>query len=167
MSLCASCSHSLGSCCVRRDILLTRGDVERIRLATGRDDFHEHRPPDPNYRDQGDDPNWNRYTLLPDGRRRTLRRREFGRCWFLTDRGCSLDSGTRPLICRLFPVSYNEEGISGIDPECASLYPGRPGLEILRAIGMDLPAVELWRRQLYRELREENAWPSLVEPLGA
>ncbi len=156
MSLCASCARHFGSCCVGRDIVLTRGDVERIRAATGSNGFVELRAPsDPSYLDQDDDPNWNLYTVLPDGRRRVLRLNGSPDCWFLGPNGCTLDPAVKPLLCRLFPVAYTEEGITGIEEECTAKFPERGREQLMHSIGMDLEAAERWRDQLYRELREE------------
>lgn len=62
----------------------------------------------------------------------------------------------RPLICRLHPVSYTEEGLAGTAAECpVHLLPQRQGL--LVAVGIDLETARRWHAQLYQELRQE-AW---------
>ncbi len=157
MSLCALCARTHGSCCVGRDVFLTSGDIERIRAATGRQDFVEYRrPTNLSYLDQEDDPNWNLYTVLPDGRRRVIRRGGSADCLFLGRQGCALAPAVRPLVCRLFPVAFTELGITGIEEECASRFLRRGKTHsFLLSIGMDLEAAERWRGQLYRELREE------------
>jgi len=78
-------------------------------------------------------------------------------CWFLGAQGCTLPAEVKPLLCRLFPVAYTEQGITGIEEECTARFPDRDVEALMRAIGMDMGAAEGWRAQLYRELREEQA----------
>ncbi|MBE0617300.1 MAG: hypothetical protein IH608_05165 [Proteobacteria bacterium] len=155
MSLCALCASTGKTCCQQSDILITGGDLRRVRTHLGRSDFYEHRPPrDPrNLGDEGD-PNWLAYTLLPEGTRRVLRQTAAGDCLFLSPAGCLLPAEVRPLICRLHPVTYTEAGITGVSPECPS-HLAEPGLGTLQAIGMDLRAARRWHEQLYQELRQD------------
>jgi Fe-S-cluster containining protein len=160
---CARCAAVQRTCCQRAEILVTAGDVARIAQfqAAGRApanpaDFVERRAPaDPEYvRPDPDDPNWLRYTVAADGTRRMLRKQANGDCTFLGAQGCVLPENVRPLVCRLYPYSYSERGLDGVDSEycpTALLAPdGRSMAEVL-----DIPAAtaEGWRRQLYEELR--------------
>jgi Fe-S-cluster containining protein len=160
VNLCALCADSGKTCCQQTDILLTQGDLRRIEEHTRTTDFFEFRPPrDPGALGDDGDPNWLAYTLRGDGRRRVLRQEPGGNCRFLTVTGCSLPLETRPLICRLHPVTYTEAGLAGVCPECPShLAPAET--DLLASIGMDLVAARCWHRQLYDELRDD------VHPLG-
>src|SRR5512144_1358102 len=92
MHPCAKCATMQKTCCQTAQVLVTQGDVGRIAAHTGRADFWEARHPterrvlefDP------DDPNWIRYTVSPDGRRRELKRHANGDCTFLGAEGCTL-----------------------------------------------------------------------------
>lgn len=155
MRLCVVCAEQGGSCCVDRDIVVSPGDVERITSHTGTGDFHELRAAgSPDYLEQDDDPLWELCTVQLCGRRKVLRHAAPGICWFLAERGCRLPEEIRPLVCRLHPVEFNAERITGLSPEC----PGQhlpPGENVLTNLDMDLGRAEQWRQQLYAELRRE------------
>lgn len=156
MRLCAACAGQDKSCCIRRDIMVSEGDLQRIAGHTASRDFFESRvPQSAGYLDQDDDPNWNIYTLQPDGARRVLKHIRPGICWFLTESGCLLPELVRPLVCRLHPVEYIEERITGLSPECPIEHL-QPGESLLANIEMNLDQAEHWRRQLYAELRGEQ-----------
>ncbi|HBS28044.1 MAG TPA: hypothetical protein DEB06_01015 [Phycisphaerales bacterium] len=156
------------TCCQRAEILVTRGDIERIEAHTARDDFWSRRAPanaaysepDP------DDPDWRSLTLAPDGTRRTLNRRSNGDCTFLGQRGCVLPTEVRPLVCRLYPYGYTERGLEGIDDEycpTAALVPrGQPGATMLTVLDMSRADAERWRGTLYDELRADAKAPSCI-----
>jgi uncharacterized protein len=153
---CARCASVRRTCCQRADILLTERDVERIAAHANGLDFHERRAPgDPSYFDADeDDPAWLGLTLAADGTRRMLRRQPNGDCIFLGEAGCALTSGTRPLVCRLYPFSYNEGGLTGRDEHyCPTdlLAPG--GQPMADVLGIDAGSAEGWRASLYEELR--------------
>ncbi|MCB9882795.1 MAG: YkgJ family cysteine cluster protein [Planctomycetes bacterium] len=160
LSVCARCATMQRTCCQRAEILVTEGDIERIAAHTGRNDFWERRVPlDPAYLEpDDDDPNWQRYTTASDGTRRLLERRVDGDCTFLGARGCELELDVRPLVCRIYPYSYTEQGLDGLDDEyCprAALSPDdRPMSELL-----EIPesVAETWRARLYEELRHGDA----------
>lgn len=155
MRLCATCAGQGKSCCIRRDILLSLGDLQRIGDHTATADFFEMRPPQSvAYLEQEEDPNWNLYTLGPDGTRRVLKHAQPGTCWFLTAQGCLLPEHVRPLVCRLHPVEFTEEKITGLSPECPAEYLPA-GETVLQNLQMNLDLAETWRQQLYTELREE------------
>ena len=159
MSLCSDCASIGVTCCCKkeRDILVTPGDIARIRHALGSDDFWEYREPgDPAYLDQDEDPNWLLYTVRADGTRKVLKKTDPETCVFLTDSGCRLDVETRPLVCRMYPFVYTEHGITGIDAEeCPTrLLPS--GETLLRALDMSYEDGRRWRDMLYYELRAEG-----------
>lgn len=156
MRLCATCAGQGKSCCINRDILVSSGDLQRISAYTGLSDFFEKRSPQTTaYLDQDNDPNWNPYTLQPDGTRRVLKYSRPGICWFLTGSGCLLPEEVRPLVCRLHPVEYNEAEILGVSPECPTEHLPA-GVALLTNLAMDLNVAENWRQQLYGELGEEH-----------
>jgi Fe-S-cluster containining protein len=136
---------------------VTEGDIRRINAFSGREDLDEYRTPsDPAYLDQDDDPNWNLYTVKPDGTRHVLKQQPNGDCVMLTETGCVLAVELRPLVCRLHPFQYTEAALEGIDPECPAhtLREGRP---ILEALGMNEERARKWWSILYRELRGEES----------
>jgi uncharacterized protein len=116
-SPCARCAEALGrSCCQpgpgERLATLTGTDVERIQAATGwrRERFVEHEPLSlekslayealrPGYR------GYFRSTTVRWGLRS-----ERGACVFLGARGCTLEPGTRPTACLLYPFEPAEHG---------------------------------------------------------
>jgi Fe-S-cluster containining protein len=154
MRLCLVCVGRGTTCCTNRDILLSDGDILRITAAIGGQDFYEFRlASSDEYLDHPDDPNWNVYTVQYDGRRRVLKHSSPGVCWFLSQQGCLLAEGARPLVCRLHPVEFNEERITGLSSECPVQYLAQ-GESLLENISMSLKDAELWRRQLYTELRQ-------------
>jgi Fe-S-cluster containining protein len=151
--LCARCAEVQGSCCQKKEILLTRGDLIRISTHIGHFDFHELRvPTDPAYLEQDDDPNWNLWTLNARGERRVLKVRADRSCLFLTETGCVLPYETRPLVCRLFPYTYNEQGIIAIEQECPTELLA-PGETLMSCLGMDRDKALRWHGMLYGELR--------------
>jgi len=155
MRLCVVCAEQGRSCCVDRDILVSSGDVERIASHTGSNGFYELRSPgSPAYLDQDDDPLWNLCTVQLCGRRKVLRHNAPGICWFLTELGCRLPEEIRPLVCRLHPVEFNAERISGLSAECPAERLA-PGDNLLNNLEMDLVRAEQWRRQLYAELQTD------------
>jgi Fe-S-cluster containining protein len=145
------------TCCQTREIYVTPGDVERIAEYTGRRDTYVYRVPDnPSYLDQDDDPAWRDHVFRVDGTRRVLKRRASGDCHFLGSAGCVLPTEVRPLVCRIYPYDYTEDGIQ------EELATGCP-LELLPAGQGLIEALDMWRtdavrwhRQLYEEIREEG-----------
>jgi Fe-S-cluster containining protein len=135
-------------------VYVTPGDVDRIAAHTGRLDFSEFRPPeDPVYLKQDDDPIWPQLVFKKsDGTRRVLRRESNGDCVFLGSQGCVLPLETRPLICRIYPYDFNEQGIvPALAKGCpTALLPA--GQTLLQALEMNYNDAERWRRQLYDEL---------------
>jgi Fe-S-cluster containining protein len=138
-------------------ILVTRRDVLRIEAETKRSDFFEfRRPDDPTYLDQDDDPIWRDNAFQPDGTRRVLKKQANGDCTFLGPAGCILSIEARPLVCRLYPFDYTAEGLHiELAPGCP-LELLLPGQELIPTLGMDRAAAEVWRQQLYEELKHEH-----------
>jgi Fe-S-cluster containining protein len=141
------------TCCQTSEVFVTEGDRRRIAEHTGRADFWEDRVPcDPSYLDQEDDPAWLLGAFGPDGSRPILRRAADGSCTFLGSKGCTLPVGVRPLVCRLYPFEYTEEGIRGVGGRCPP-YVVPPGSTLLDTLGMRRADAERWHGILYRELR--------------
>ena len=155
--LCVRCARHMRTCCQTCEIYVTLGDVDRIEKFTGRKDFHEYRVPDnPQYSDQDDDPTWRDGVFGEDGSRRVLKRSNDG-CVFLGDHGCTLPLETRPLVCRIYPYEYSE---NGIDKELAVGCPLEllsPGQGLIEALDMNLADAERWQEQLYAEIHQELA----------
>jgi Fe-S-cluster containining protein len=137
-------------------VYVSPGDVKRIADHTGRNDFYEFRAPGSSeYLHNEDDPAWQGGVFRPDGTRRVLRRRSDGDCTFLGPQGCTLPLEVRPLVCRLYPYDYTEQGIR---PELARGCPTellRAGQGLIEALGMNLGDAQRWHRQLYAEIRLE------------
>lgn len=158
--LCVRCSRMQATCCQTAQVYITPADMRRVAVHTGRDDFYEYAlPDDPVYLQQDDDPTWPRYVFQPDGTRRVLKRLEQGAgkgdCIFLGQAGCSLPGDVRPLICRMYPFDFNDQGITDkLGDHCPrELLPA--GQDLLTALGMDREAAETTRQQIYQEIREE------------
>lgn len=162
--LCVRCARYMRTCCQTCEVYVSPGDVQRIADHTGRADFYEFRVPDnPEYLHNEDDPLWQTATFRADGTRRVLRRRPEGDCTFLGPHGCTLPLDVRPLVCRLYPYDYTEQGIR---PQLARGCPThllRPGQGLIEALGMNLADAERWHRQLYAEIRQE---PHLAADAG-
>lgn len=171
MHPCAKCATIQKTCCQQAEILLTVGDVSRIEAfaSRARDDFSEYRSAgDPAYVEPDpQDPNWLGYTLRPDGTRHVLKRQANGDCTFLGAKGCVLPTEVRPLVCRLYPYTYNEQRITGSDEEyCPVAKVAPPGMTMLTVLGMTIDDGERWRRTLYEELRAEAHAKSTKSRIG-
>jgi uncharacterized protein len=156
LDLCAECARRGGACCHRTEIYVTLGDVARIREHTGTDDFYEWREEDePGYYSPDDDPIWCYGTICPDGRRRLLKRRENGDCHWLTPTGCKLPREVRPLVCRLHPWDYGDQGLRGvIQQHCPTdLLP--EGVTAVEVMGIDEELALVWHAMLYTEIMRE------------
>lgn len=156
--LCVRCARQRKTCCQVSEIFVTRGDIDRVAQATGQNDFHEFRAPDnPDYGDQDDDPTWRDRAFRPDGTRRVLRRRADGDCVFLGPQGCVMSYTSRPLVCRLYPFEYTEQGLaSELSTGCPTELL-RPGQGLIDALAMDPTVAEQWRAQLYQEIHHDYA----------
>ena len=155
MKLCAKCARHERTCCQDTEILVTDGDIQRIRDHAGRSDFWEYRTPsDPEYLEENPgDPHWLWYTVRADGTRPVLKHKVSRDCTFLSPTGCSLPMEVRPLICRLYPYDYSEREIIGTVPGCP-LYLLEKGQTMIEGVGVRLEDAKRWRRQLYSELKD-------------
>jgi uncharacterized protein len=155
--LCVRCARHMKTCCQTSEVYITPGDVGRIREYTGQDGFHEFRAPvNPVYLDQEDDPAWAHFVFREDGTRRVLKRHPAGDCTFLGEAGCRLPLEVRPLVCRLYPYDYTEEGIREELAQGCPLELIRPGLTLIDELGMNRSDAERWHGMLYREIRQER-----------
>jgi Fe-S-cluster containining protein len=137
-------------------VYATPGDVQRIAEFTGRDNFTEFRAPaNELYSDQDDDPLWRDRVFRKDHTRRVLKREENGDCTFLSETGCVLPYETRPLVCRLYPYEYTEEGIADDLADGCPLELLAPGQGLIEALDMNLEKARLWHRMLYDEIHLE------------
>jgi Fe-S-cluster containining protein len=151
------------TCCQQREIYVSPGDVRRIHAHTGLSGFFAYEVPnEPSYLDQDDDPLWRDNVIRPDGTRRVLRRAN-GNCMFLGPVGCMLPLEVRPLVCRLYPYDYTEEGIKPDLAEGCPLNLLRTGETLIDALGMNLSDAKRWHRQLYDEVRQEATTPVPLE----
>lgn len=166
-SPCCRCAQAGTSCCTNRQIHLTSGDMACISRFLGWNDFSTIEAPDPWYLEPEYDPAWLTWTLGPGGLLRVLKRKQGKACGMLTGTGCLLPFHERPMICRLHPFMYTEEGILGIDPTCPiSRKADWPS--VLEKLGMPIEKARDWQRMLYAELysdktRGHEPWGS--EPL--
>jgi Fe-S-cluster containining protein len=156
------------TCCQTSQVYVTLGDVRRIADHTGQEDFSEFRvPDDPIYvTSHADDPVWRQFVFRRDGTRRILRREADGSCVFLGPHGCTLPGDVRPLLCRLYPYDFNEREIYHTLARGCPLELLRPQESLTEALDMNLEMAEIWHRQLYEEIREEdpdNATASLSD----
>jgi Fe-S-cluster containining protein len=74
---------------------------------------------------------------------------------FLGTAGCVLPLETRPLLCRIYPFDFNQQGIK---PELANGCPVellRKGETLLQALDMNKLDAERWHGMLYEEILEE------------
>lgn len=155
--LCVRCARHMKTCCQTSEVYVTPGDVRRIAAHVGYEDFHEYRlPEDPVYLKHDDDPIWLERVLRPDGSRRILKRQSNGDCGFLGEQGCRLPLEVRPLICRIYPFDFNEQGIYDTLAKGCPTELLKPGQGLLQALDMDRLAAERWHRQLYDEVRDEE-----------
>jgi Fe-S-cluster containining protein len=134
---------------------LTCGDIDRIHQVYPVPDFYELARLTPDYEDGGGDPTWNPAILDDTGRRRIVRQKENGRCFFLTDVGCSLPSDVRPLLCRIFPYDFREYGLCGISASCPVASESQ-WLHILEDSEMKYSNARKWVVQLYEEIKAEQ-----------
>jgi len=166
LNLCAECARRGGSCCQKTEIYVTLGDVARIAAFTGESDCHEWRDEDePGYYKPDDDPVWYYGTIRPDGQRRFLKRRENGDCVMLTPEGCRLPMEVRPLVCRLHPWDYGDQGLRGVIQEYCPTDVLPEGLTAVEVMGLSEEQALIWHAQLYTEIMQE--YPLTCDPEGA
>jgi Fe-S-cluster containining protein len=153
MSICSECAKIQKTCCQKVDIIVTDEDILRIKEKKY-NHFHEYRTAQNEDYEQERDPNWDSYTLQSDGKRQFLIRKANGDCFFLTAQGCRLDMESRPLFCKLYPYSYNEEDLFSIEAyHCPqnSIPDNQEFLEHEFMLSKENATV--WHKQFYQELR--------------
>jgi Fe-S-cluster containining protein len=154
--LCVRCARHRKTCCQTSEVYATPGDVQRITEYTGKEDFTEFRAPaNVLYLDQDDDPLWRDRVFREDHTRRVLKREENGDCTFLGEAGCVLPYEIRPLICRLYPYEYTEEGIADDLADGCPLELLPPGQGLIEALDMNIENARRWHRMLYEEIHLE------------
>jgi len=151
---CMNCARIGTSCCTHYQIILTTGDIQRISDFLGHQNFFILEPPvlediEPDY-----DPFWMPMVLKPEGVVCVLKRTREKSCVLLTETGCSLPYDRRPLICRLYPYKYTEEGILGIDTDCPISGEKEWGC-VLDTLDMPTAKAKQWISLLYAEVRNE------------
>ena len=112
-------------------------------------------PSDPVYLHHPDDPIWLETVIQPDGTRRVLGRRDNGDCRYLGANGCTLPTTIRPLICRIYPYDYNENGLVERLASGCPVQLLRTNETLIDSLGMHREEAERWHKQLYIEIREE------------
>ena len=154
--LCARCARHYDTCCRRTDIYVTQRDVERIEQHVGYSGFEEFRAPlDPAYTSDQDDPLWQSRVFRTDGTRRVLKHRNEHDCIFLGSAGCTLPTEVRPLICRLYPYDYNEDGLKPVPASGCPQHLLAPGQTVFDGVGVSHDDARRWHTMLYDELRQE------------
>lgn len=152
---CAICAGQGTSCCNKYQIFVTPGDISRIADISKDQIFFTFEPPvssdiEPDY-----DPSWLPLILSPDKHVRVLKRTFEKKCTFTSDTGCLLPPERRPLLCRLYPYTFMENGILGIDPDCP-ISKERAWQPVLDRMGMPIPQARQWLSCLYGEIRKER-----------
>lgn len=154
--ICVRCSKHQETCCQTSEVYTTLGDIRRIKEYTGKDDFYEDKLPcDPVYTKHDDDPIWYETAMQPDGKRRVLKRRENGDCTFLGSAGCVLPLETRPILCRLYPYDFNQNGIKTYLANGCPMELLKNGESLVMALDMNQKDAERWHQMLYQEILEE------------
>lgn len=152
---CMNCARAGTSCCKGYQILLTAGDLERISGVLGDRAFFTFEPPVPEDIAPDYDPTWLPMIMGTAGHVRVLKRTPEKNCCLLTPDGCCLPFDKRPLICRLYPYTYTEQGILGVDPACPISREKEWGAVLE---GLDMPAARAteWLTQLYAEVKSRS-----------
>ncbi|OQX21300.1 MAG: hypothetical protein BWK80_33830 [Desulfobacteraceae bacterium IS3] len=167
--LCERCAKLGKTCCQEREIYITPGDVQRIAEKTGWNNFYDFcKASDLSYEDQDDDPMWAAYVFRQDGTRRVLKRKASGDCMFLGATGCVLALETRPLVCRLYPYSYNADGLYEELEEGCPVHLLTPGRTLEQELaGCSRENAYQWHHKLYAEIileKPNHAYRSDLRP---
>jgi Fe-S-cluster containining protein len=149
-----SCARIGTSCCKNYQISLTTGDIQRISDFLGHQNFFTFEAPVPEDIEPDYDPLWMSMVLQPQGLVRVLKRTGEKNCGLLTTTGCCLPYDRRPLICRLYPYRYTEDGILGIDQACPIAREKEWGA-VLDGLDMPTDKARQWLTLLYSEVRSE------------
>ena len=75
---------------------------------------------------------------------------------FLGTAGCVLPLEVRPLVCRLYPFDYTEDGIKDELSGGCPLELLQPGQSLTEALEMNRTDAERWHAMLYTEVRRER-----------
>ena len=151
---CARCAQAGKTCCQQTDIYVTMNDVRRIAAFMSRIDFFEYRAPsDPVYLGTDNDPLWQRHVFRLDGTRRVLKQHPSGDCIFLAGSGCRLELEVRPLICRLYPLTYTGEGLEVEPDERCSVRTLCNGQTLTEIFGISMQQAQRWHMDLYLEMK--------------
>lgn len=153
---CIACAQQGQSCCRNVHIYLTCGDVDRIGQICLTKNFYHFAPLTADYEDGGGDPAWNTAILDTEGKRRVVRQKDNGDCYFLTENGCSLPSHVRPLLCRIYPYDFRPYSLCGISSSCP-IAKEPQWLHILNASEMKKSNAQIWISQLYEEIGKEQS----------
>jgi Fe-S-cluster containining protein len=150
---CARCAKTGKTCCQETEIYVTLNNIRRIAVFTSRLDFFEYRSPaDPTYLGNDDDPQWQQYVFRLDGTRRVLKQLASGNCIFLAAAGCQLSNDVRPLICRLYPLTYTKAGINAEPDERCPVKMLSQGRSVMETFGISPQQALDWHEDLYREM---------------
>lgn len=144
---------------MNRQIIVTTGDIARISQYLGHREFYVLEPPSPWYLEPGYDPDWVPLVLRPDGLLCVLKRIGKDTCGMMTEAGCRLPFHARPMVCRLHPYMYTEQGLLGIDETCP-IAAEKDGAAILEKMNMPPDQARLWLHQLYDELKADRIIPA-------
>ncbi len=75
---------------------------------------------------------------------------------FWESAGCTLPLETRPLICRLYPFDYTEQGLTeDLAPGCP-LELLQPEKGLIEELDMKIDDARQWQKQLYEEIRKDS-----------
>ncbi len=161
--LCVKCAKLVGkTCCQNMEIYVTPGDTARITEYTGQSGFYEFLKPSPAYSEQEDDPIWKAYVFRSDGTRRILKRTDEGNCIFLTLNGCRLSTEIRPLLCRLYPYTFDADNIYLKFEEGCPVNLLKPKQSLAEALNISLEKAIEWHYILYTEILLEESYESRI-----
>ncbi len=153
---CKRCALAGTSCCKNHQIVLTTGDFERIARFTGNQDFSVTGPLIVEEIQTDYDPQWLPLIMESGNHVKFLRRTPEKTCILLTENGCQLPFDHRPLMCRLYPYTYTEDDILGIDTACP-ISKENEWTKILEQLEMPSQKAREWRAMLYSEIRMPQA----------
>lgn len=155
-NVCTECSKRQLSCCQDSDPFVTLGDIKRISMYYG-DDFYENVDAAQIYLDcvkEQNDPLWDSVTIR-NGKRRVIKKGNDNiSCYFLTKNGCMLPTELKPLVCRLYPYGFTENGL--FISESAGCPTDLVGDNQPKAVGINEKDAVYWHEELYKELLEER-----------
>ena len=151
---CALCADQGTSCCKGYQIFLTPGDVHRISDFSHHSNFFIFESPIPEEIEPDYDPSWLSRIISSTHLVRVLKRTGEKQCCWASENGCLLPPNRRPLICRLYPYTFNENCFLGIDSNCP-ISKNRAWQSVLNEMNMPLFMAKQWLDLLYLEIRED------------